>query len=68
MRNFGVTGRVSSGAQPRPGLHNGADTRADLNSVFVDEADREFAVYAFLLAFIGFPSLFFGAVYLLLVS
>ena len=58
--------RVSSGDQPRPGLHSGADTRAD--SAFIADADREFAVYAFLLAFIGLPSLFFGAVYLLLVS
>ncbi len=35
---------------------------------FIDDADREFAVYVFLLMFIGCPSLFLGALYLLFVD
>jgi hypothetical protein len=78
--------RKTVGGNQSSGLHNGADTRADLNSVadlsppdrrnsgepssrlFIDESDMEFAAYVLVLVAVGFPCLFLGAVYLLLIA
>jgi hypothetical protein len=36
--------------------------------LFIDESDMEFAAYVLVLVAVGFPCLFLGAVYLLLVA
>ena len=62
-RNFGVTSRSVVGGNNQPsGSHIAPG--AQRNSISSD--DRELAVYVFLIAFIGLPCIFVGAVYLLL--
>lgn len=44
------------------------NSREHSSGLFIDEADMEFAAYVLVLTAIGFPCLFLGAVYLLLVA
>lgn len=44
------------------------NSREPSSGLFIDEADMEFAAYVLVFVSIGFPALFLGAVYLLLVA
>jgi hypothetical protein len=57
--------RSAGATPPRVQQDSGRLTAAPL---FIDDADREFAAYLLTIVLVGFPLLFVGAVYLLLVS
>lgn len=60
----GINSVAAAGTPPASRRNSGEHG----SRLFIDESDMEFAAYVLVLVAVGFPCLFLGAVYLLLVA